>query len=59
MADLARVLKEAFDKPLEMRALGLRARAYVEKHRTWAPYVHSVLDAIDRLVNEKQGNFKC
>jgi glycosyltransferase involved in cell wall biosynthesis len=57
--DLARVLKEALYKPLEMRALGLRARAYVEQHRTWTPYVHSVLDAIDHLVNKKQGNFKC
>lgn len=53
--DLARVLKEALEKPEEMRALGLRARAYVEHHRSWEPHVRNVLDTMHWLTRKIHG----
>jgi len=57
--DLARVLKEALAKPEEMRALGLRARVYVEQYRAWEPHVRKVLDTVYRLTSERQGVSGC
>jgi glycosyltransferase involved in cell wall biosynthesis len=50
--DLARVLKEALANPEEMRVLGLRARVYVEQHRSWEPHIRNVLDTMDRLTSK-------
>jgi glycosyltransferase involved in cell wall biosynthesis len=50
--DLARVLKEALENPEEMRVLGLRARVYVEQHRSWEPHIRNVLDTMDRLTSK-------
>jgi glycosyltransferase involved in cell wall biosynthesis len=50
--DLARVLKEALANPEEMRVLGLRARAYVEQHRSWEPHIRNVLDTMNLLTSK-------
>ncbi len=50
--DLARVLKEALENPKEMRVLGLRARAYVEQHRSWEPHIRNVLDTMNLLTSK-------
>lgn len=57
--DLARVLKHALEKPEEMNALGLRARAYVEQHRSWEPYVRNLLDTMSQLTSKTQGCLRC
>jgi glycosyltransferase involved in cell wall biosynthesis len=57
--DLARVLKEALANPEEMRLLGLRARAYVEQHRSWEPYIRNVLDTKDSLTNKPKAGRGC
>jgi glycosyltransferase involved in cell wall biosynthesis len=57
--DLARVLKDALENPINMRELRLRARTYVEQNRTWAPHVCNVLRTIDRLTTERRGMLGC